>query len=451
MTKADIDPLQDPTAASGSVAPLVPPEIMAQSLGDYVRGQYLRIKGGESGLLPVISALIVVTVVFQIVTPHHVFLTANNFSNLLQQSAVFAVLGMAEIFVLLLGEIDLAAGFVGAVGATITIQLVQPVTVDWPWWAAVAIGLIACALVGAAWGVLVTFLGLPSFIVTLAGQIIFNGVLLIVLGYGPFSGILSLNGNNSNLGALRDLMNGHVTNTEGWIVMIVTVGLYATSVFLRDTRRRQSGLVAPPLSLTLLKIAFAAAVGVAVVVVFNLNRAHFGKIEGVPWFVFIVLGLLIAWTFLMQRTRFGRYVYAIGGNAEAARRAGINVFGVKITAFVLCSVTAGIAGILYGSQLGGMSNNYPGGTYVLYAVAAGVIGGASLFGGRGKMSHAILGGLMIGAINNGLDLEGLTAQWLFIVTGSVLLFAVIVDALTRRGSGSGGGPRLRLGGFTLFK
>jgi D-xylose transport system permease protein len=445
MTRSEDSPLgaavEDPTAAA-IPAPLVPPEILAQSLGDYVRGQWLRIKGGESGILPVILALGVVTVAFQVTSPHHVFLTANNFINLLQQSAVYIVFGLAEVFVLLLGEIDLAAGFVGAVGATITIQLVQPVTTNWPWWAAIVIGLLACALVGAAWGFLVTMLHLPSFIVTLAGQIIFNGVLLIVLDYGPFSGILSLNGQGSNLSVMRDLMNGHITPLEGWVVMIVLVAIYCAAMFFRDNRRRRSGLVAPPMSLTLLKIAFTVAVGVAVVVVCNLNRAHFGTIEGVPWFVFIVLAVFAAWTFLLGRTRFGRYIYAIGGNAEAARRAGINVSGVKIVAFMLCSVTAGIASILYGSQLGGMSNNVPGGSLVLYAVATAVIGGTSLFGGRGRMSHAILGGLVIGAINNGLGLEGLAVQWLFIVTGGVLLFAVVVDALTRRGASSGSSTRV---------
>jgi D-xylose transport system permease protein len=448
MARADIDPpagpaVEDQTAALEAAAPLVPPEITAQNLGDYVRGQIVRIKSGESGVLPVISALIVLVVVFQIVSPHNVFLTAGNIVNLLQQSAVFIVLGMAEIFVLLLGEIDLSIGFVGpAVGGAITIQLVQPVTTHWPWWGAIGISLFGCLLVGTAWGVFVTKLRLPSFIVTLAGLLIFNGVLLIILAYGPFSGYPSLNGRDGNLRGVYNLMWGHVTPLEGWIVMIVLVAVFSASLFVRDTSRRRSGLVAPPVSLTFIKIAFTAAIGVAVVVICNLNRANIGTLEGVPWFVFIVLGVFIAWTFLLSRTRFGRYVYAIGGNAEAARRAGINVSLIRILAFALCVFTAGIAGILYGAQLGGMSNNVPGGSLVLYAVAAAVIGGTSLFGGRGRMSHAVLGGLMIGVINNGLGLKGLQAQWLFIVTGGVLLFAVIVDALTRRGSTSGSSTRV---------
>ena len=233
-------------------------------------------------------------------------------------------------------------------------------------------------------GSLVTRLRLPSFIVTLAGLLIFNGVLLIVLAFGPFSGYPSLLGRTSNLHALYDLMWGHVTPLVGWIAMVVIVGLLSANLYLRDSRRRRSGLVAPPIALTLIKIVFMAAIGAAVVLVCNVNRAAIGTLEGVPWAIFIVLGVLGAWTFLLQRTRYGRYIYAIGGNPEAARRAGINVAMIRTWAFVLCAMTAGIAGLLYASYLGGMSNNVNGGQLVLYAVAAAVIGGTSLFGGRGR-------------------------------------------------------------------
>jgi D-xylose transport system permease protein len=437
-TDSEVIPeVEDLTAPPESAAPLVPPEIMAQSLPDYVRAQWLRLKGGESGILPVIFALIVITIVFQSISPHHVFLSAGNIINLFQQSAVFTVLAMAEIFALLLGEIDLSIGFLGPVGGAIAVQLVQPVTTDWPWWAAIIAALLATSLVGAVQGSLITRLRLPSFIVTLAGLLIFNGVLLIVLGYGPFSGYPSLNGKSANVRALYNLMWGHVTPAAGWIIMIVIVALFGIRLFLRDERRRRSGLVAPPRSLTFIKIGFAAALGVVLVVVCNLNRAHIGTLEGVPFFVFIVLGLLVMWTFLLQRMRYGRYIYAIGGNAEAARRAGVNVAMIRTWAFVLCGLTAGIGGILYASQLGGMSNNVPGGQLVLYAVAAAVIGGTSLFGGRGKMSHGVIGGLVIGGIYNGMYLLGLAVQWEFIVTGAVLLFAVVVDAVSRRSSTAG--------------
>jgi D-xylose transport system permease protein len=449
MARADIEPPVEPPAGSDSTnlttAPeaaetLLPPSVVAQTLPDYVRGLWLRLKGGESGLLPVILALIVIVIVFQSVNSK--FLTAGNIINLFQQSAVFMTLGMAEVFVLLLAEIDLSAGFVGAVCGAIAVQLVQPATTNWPWWAAIIIALIAGSLVGGAQGTLITRLRLPSFIVTLAGLLIFNGVLLIVLAYGPFSGYPSLTGRGHNLRILYDLMWGHVTPLAGWISMIVIAGLLSVIIFARDEHRRRSGLVAPPLSITLIKIVFLFAVGVVLVVICNLNRANIGTLKGVPWFVYIVLGVLAAWTFLLQRMRFGRYIYAIGGNPEAARRAGINVSMVRTYAFALCSLTAGVAGLLYASFLGGMSNNVNGGQLVLYAVAAAVIGGTSLLGGRGKISHAVLGGLVIGAINNGLYLQNITVQWQYIVTGVVLLAAVIIDALSRRGSSSGSMTRV---------
>ena len=437
-TKVDpLTNLEEGMPPAEATTPLVPAEVLAQSLSEYVRAQWLRLKGGESGILPVIFALIVITIVFQVVSPHHVFLSAGNIINLFQQSAVFMVLAMAEIFALLLGEIDLSLGFLGPVGGAIAVQLVQPVTTDWPWWAAIIIALLATSLVGFVQGSLVTRLRLPSFIVTLAGLLIFNGVLLIVLGFGPFSGYPSLNGRSANLRYIYNMMWGHVTPAAGWIIMIVIVALFGLRVFLRDERRRRSGLTAPPRSLSVIKIAFVAAIGVALVVVCNLNRAHIGTLRGVPFFVFIVLGVLLAWSFLLQRTRYGRYIYAIGGNPEAARRAGVNVAMVRTWAFVLSGLTAGLAGILYAAQLGGESNNVNGGQLVLYAVAAAVIGGTSLFGGRGKASHGVIGGLVIGGIYNGMYLLGLAVQWEFIVTGAVLLFAVVVDAVSRRSSTAG--------------
>jgi D-xylose transport system permease protein len=436
-----VEPGADMTAADPASAAFVPPELVAQSMGEYLRGALLRIRGGESGMLPVLMGLIITAIVFQSISPHHIFLSAGNIVNLFQQSAVFMVLAMAETFALLLGEIDLSIGYVGVVGAAIAVQLVQPATTNWPWWAAIVVALLACALIGAAQGSLITRLRLPSFIVTLAGLLIFNGVLLIVLAFGPFSGYPTLTGSQPNLRALYNLMWGHINPTQGWIVMAVVVGALGLNLWLRDTRRRRSGLVAPPLGLTVAKIIFMAVVGSAVVAVCNVNRAAVGTLEGVPWAIFIVLGVLGAWTFLLHRTRYGRYIYAIGGNPEAARRAGIKVTSVRTWAFVLCSVTAGIGGLLYASYLGGLSNNVNGGQLVLYAVAAAVIGGTSLFGGRGKAVHGVLGGLVIGGIYNGMYLLSLDVKWQFIVTGLVLIGAVTIDAVSRRGSTTGAGSR----------
>jgi D-xylose transport system permease protein len=370
-----------------------------------------------------------------------VFFSAGNLVNLFQQSAVFMVLAMAEGFALLLGEVDLSVGFAAGVGGVIGVQLVQPVTTHWPWWAAILAALVGCALFGAGQGTLISRLRLPSFIVTLAGLLILNGVMLILLLLGPFSGYPSLTGVDTNVHVLYNLMWGTIDPTISWIAMAALVAGLGLLLWLRDSRRRRSGLVAPPVSLTIIRIALLAIVGVAVVAICNINRAAIGTLAGVPWVIPIVLAILGAYTVLLQQTRYGRYVYAIGGNPEAARRAGINVASILTWSFALCLATAAIAGLLYASYLGGMSNNVNGGQLVLYAVAAAVIGGMSLFGGRGKPVHGVLGGLVIGGIYNGMYLLGLDVQWEFIVTGLVLLVAITIDALSRRAGTVGSAAR----------
>jgi D-xylose transport system permease protein len=200
--------------------------------------------------------------------------------------------------------------------------------------------------------------------------------------------------------------------------------------------------VAPPVSLTFIKIGVIAVVAIVVVAICNTNRAVIGVLEGVPWVIPIVLVVLGAWTILLQRTKYGRYVYAIGGNPEAARRAGVNLAVVRTVGFALCSMTAGVAMLLYASLLGGMSSSVQGGQYVLYAVAAAVIGGTSLMGGRGKPLHGVLGGLVIGGIYNGMYLQGYSFEAQYIVTGLVLLGAVTIDAVSRRGATSGSVARI---------
>ena len=434
--------LPDPTAAPEAAIVEVPPELVAQSLGEWFRAWLARVRAGQSGVLPVIVGLLLISIVFTAISPSHLYLSAGNLVNLFQQSAVFMVLAMAETFALLLGEIDLSVGYVGATGGVIAVQLAQPVTAKWPWWGAIIAAVLVCGMVGALWGTLITRLRLSSLIVTLAGGLIFNGVLLIVLAVGPFSGYPSLTGNNPNLQVLYKLMWGTIDPTVSWIAMAVIVGALGFLLWFTDNHRRRSGLVAPPVSLTLLKIALIAIVAIAVVAICSINRANIGTLVGVPWVIPIVLAVLAVWTVLLQRTRFGRYVYAIGGNREAARRAGIKVGTVVTWCFVLCSFTAGIGGLLYASYLGGMSNNVNGGQLVLYAIAAAVIGGTSLFGGRGKVLHGVLGGLVIGGIYNGMYLLSIDVQWQFIVTGLVLLVAVTIDALSRRGATSGSTARV---------
>jgi len=221
-------------------------------------------------------------------------------------------------------------------------------------------------------------------------------------------------------------------------VMIVLVALAAVVMITRDRRRLKAGLVAPPLGVTVLKVAVFAVAGVLVVIVCNTNRGvGLVTLEGVPWAVLIVLGVLVLYTVLTTRTRFGRYIYAIGGNAEAARRAGVSLRRVRTLCFTLCGLTAGLGGIMLASNLNSIGTNINGGEYVLFAVASAVIGGTALFGGRGKMIHALLGGLVIAVIYNGLGLIGLSAGPTFIVTAIVLLVAVTIDTLARRRSPGG--------------
>jgi D-xylose transport system permease protein len=430
----------DPTAAATATLD-VPPELVAQSLGEWLRAWLTRIRSGDSGVLPVILALLIITIVFQAISPDHVFLSAGNIVNLFQQSAVFMVLAMGELFVILLGEIDLSIGYAGGVGAAITVQLVQPSTAKWPWWGAVLAGLLACVAIGALQGTLITRLRLSSLIVTLAGLLIWQGAMLIILGLA-LSGYPSLAGLDTNRQVLYNLMNGTIDPLISWIGTAVVVIGVAALLWFGDSRRRRSGLVAPPVSLTLIKIVLIAIVAIAVVGICNINRARVGTLAGVPWVIPLVMAVFGVWMLILQRTRFGRYVYAIGGNPEAARRAGINLAAVRTWCFIICSFTAGIGILLYASYVGGMSGGINGGQLVLYAIASLVLAGTSLFGGRGKVLHGILGGLVIGGIYNGMGLLGLDVRWQFIVTGLVLLVAITIDSLSRRSATSGSAARV---------
>lgn len=432
---------QDLTAVPEVVAE-VPAGLGAQSLSQYVSSYVARVRAGESGVLPVVIAMVAIVVVFQAISPNNVYLSAGNLVNLFQQSAVIMVLAMAEGFALVLGEIDLSVGFVGACGAAITVQLIQPATTNWPWPLAIVGGLLFCLVFGMIQGLLITQLRLPSFIVTLAGYLIANGLFLKILLFGPFSGYPNLIGQSNNLHLIYNLMWANIDPTISWIGAGVVVAGLGALIWLGDSRRRKSGLVAPPPSISLIKIGAIAVVAFVVVFICNINRGVLIVQEGVPWVIPIVLAVLGVWTVLMGRTRYGRYIYAIGGNPEAARRAGINLSLIRTSAFMLVSFTAGIGMMLYASYLNGMSNNIQGGQYVLYAVAAAVIGGTSLMGGRGKPLHGVLGGLVIGSIYNGMYLLGLSFEWQYIVTGLVLLAAIIIDAVSRRGSTSGSVTRV---------
>jgi D-xylose transport system permease protein len=421
----------DLTAAPEVAEAEVPPELLAQSLGQFLRASWLRVRNGDSGVLPVVLGIVVVAVSFQ--AANSKFLSSQNLVNLFEQSTVYMLLAMAEIFALLLGEIDLSVGLVMAFGSVIVAELVQPSGADLPWWAAIIVALLACAAVGAIQGSLVARLKMPSFIVTLGGLLILEGSAIIVLG-GSLVGIGNSHYNNEVV--LYDIFNGWFSPVVGWILLAVLVGVAGTGLWLQDARRRRHGLETPPRSLTAMKIVLMTAAGIAVVAICNVNRAHSGTIEGVPYIIPIVLVVLAGWTVLLRRTRFGRYVYAIGGNSEAARRAGVSLPAVRTWGFILAALTSGIAGVLFASWQVSLTTNIikTANSYVLLAVAAAVIGGTSLFGGRGKTIHGVLGGLVIGGIYNGLYLLSVSSQWIDVVVAAVLLAAATVDVLSRRGA-----------------
>jgi D-xylose transport system permease protein len=423
----------DLTAAHDVDAADVRPELLAQSLGQYLRVWWLRVRSGDSGVLPVVLAIVVVAVAFEIANSK--FLSAQNLVNLFEQSTIYMLLAMAEIFVLLLGEIDFSVGLVMGLSSVVVAELVQPAPgAAFPWWATIIVALLACSAWGALMGSLVARLRLPSFIVTLGGLLILEGIAIIVLGKNGLYGIGNSRLHNERV--LYDIFYGHFSPVVGWILLAVLLGAAATGLLLRDVSKRRSGLETPPRSLTVMKTVLIAAAGIAVVAICNVNRAHFGTIEGVPYIIPIVLVVLGASTILLQRTRFGRYVYAIGGNAEAARRAGVRVGVIRIRAFVLAGLISGIAGVLFASWQVSLTTNIikSANSYVLLAIAAAVIGGTSLFGGRGKTIHGVLGGLVIGGIYNGLYLLGLQSQWIDVVVAAVLLAAATVDVLSRRGA-----------------
>jgi len=419
----------EPPEEIASEVALAPPEVIADSLGEYVKIWISRVRNGESGALPVILGLVAIVIYFQ--ARSSLFLSAGNLVNLIGQAAWIITLGMAEVFVLLLGEIDLSIGYTSALGATFTCWLLLPPNPA-PWPLAVLVGLAVPAIFSGLEGFIVTRLRLPSFVVTLAGQLAALGLLLEVMQAAAPNGGGSIRLYNN---VLSDIEGGALSPLASWIVMIVAVVLAGALFLVRDSRRRASNLTAPPLSVTILKIAAMAIAGVVVVLIGNTDRGvGLTVVRGVPWVVLVVLVVYVAWSFLLGRTRFGRYIYAIGGNAEAARRAGINLSRIRILAFTLCGLTAGITGIIYTSYLGSISTGIQGGQLVLYAVAAAVIGGTSLFGGRGKMLGAVLGGLIVAVIYNGLELLGLGAAPQYLWTAVVLLAAVTVDTLARRRS-----------------
>ena len=400
----------------------------AATIGDAARDYVNRLRGGDMGSLPAILGLVFLVVVFASLNDR--FLTTYNMANLVIQAGSIIVLAMGIVFVLLLGEIDLSAGVAG--GASATIIALMLIDYDWTWWMATLAGIAAGAVIGLAIGALVSMLGIPSFVVTLAFFLALQAVPLRLIGSGG-----SLRFNDE---VLRGLSIKNVPVTVGWIAAILIVVGFAALSMWRYRSLSAKGLVHQPLGLVVLRIAVLAVIVLGLTALLSANRAPNPNfdISGIPWVAPVVIALLLFWTFVLTKTRFGRHLYAVGGNAEAARRAGINVLRVRIMAFVICSSRAAIAGLLSASYTGKVSPGSGGGNELLYAVAAAVIGGTSLFGGRGRAMDAVIGGLVIATIPNGLGLLDQAAYINFVVTGSVLLLAASVDAISRRRRSSAG-------------
>ncbi len=395
----------------------------AVTLADAGRDYLNRLRGGDMGSLPALLGLVVLFIVFS--SAHDRFLTTYNMANLVVQAASICVLAMGLVFVLLLGEIDLSAGVAG--GASATITALSIVDNGWSWWTAALAGIAVGVIIGLAIGLLVSLLGIPSFVVTLAFFLALQAVPLKLIGSG---GSIRFNDD-----VLRGLSIKNVPVTAGWIAAVVIVVGYAALSLWRFRSRSAKGLVHKPFALVLLQIIVLAGVVLGITYLLSQNRAPnplIFDISGVPWVAPVVVALLLFWTFMLNRTRFGRHLYAVGGNAEAARRAGINVNRIKIVAFMICSGMAAIDGILSASYSGKVSPGSGGGNELLYAVGAAVIGGTSLFGGRGRAIDAVIGGLVIATIPNGLGLLNQASYINFLVTGGVLLLAASVDAISRR-------------------
>jgi D-xylose transport system permease protein len=404
------------------------PEVLASNLSEYFKAWGQRIRNGESGALPVLAGLVAIGIFFQLEQGQ--FLSSQNLVNLLVEAAIFVMFGAAEAFVLLLSEIDLSIGFGAAVGAFITCELIAAPD-NFPWWVGVLGGLAVMAILGFVQGSLITRLGLPSFVVTLGGSLFFEGLMLDIAGKSRSSvgGVINI----SNSSPIYKLVNSRMSTSLDWAVMVVVVILFAGAQLLRARSRRANGLTAAPLGVTVLTIALAAVGGIVLLLICNSNQSlGLTVIQGVPWVIPFVLIVLGFYSWLLARTRTGRYIYAIGANPEAARRAGINVKRIVTFCFVMSSVTAGLAGIIYASNQGSMSTDIDGGQYVLFAVAAAVIGGTSLFGGRGKMWNALLGGIIIATVYNGLALMTVGTDVDYMVTAIVLVAAVTLDSLVRR-------------------
>ena len=399
-----------------------------QTLRSAMVGYWRRVRGGDMGSLPAILGLVVLFVVFGLANDR--FLSALNLANLITQAGAICVLAMGLVFVLLLGDIDLSAGVAGGVAACAMALAV--VNLSWPWWAAILVGTACGALIGLAIGVLRASLGIPSFVVTLAFFLGLQGVTLKLIGEGGSVRV--------DDPVIRGLTIENLSVPVGWALALAVVLGYAGVEAFQLRRKKALRLSHPPGGVILARVSAIAAVVFGVTVVLNVNRSVNPSVEirGIPYVLPLVLVLLVVATVVLTRTSYGRHIYAVGGNAEAARRAGISVDRIRVSVFVVCSSLAALSGIIAASYAGKVSASSGAGNTLLYAVGAAVIGGTSLFGGRGRAIDAVIGGVVVATIANGLGLLNQSSYINFLVTGGVLLLAASVDAISRRRRSSTG-------------
>jgi D-xylose transport system permease protein len=417
-----ITPPEKPSAAPEATSSTPGAE---KSLIGIANAYITRIRGGDVGSLPAVLGLIVLIAVFSILRPN-TFTTSSNVADLIGQAAGICVLAMGLVFVLLLGEIDLGAGYTAGVSAAVVAVLVGAKH-NWPLAPAIIVGLLTGAVIGAAVGLIVAKLGIPSFVVTLATFLGLQGVLLKIVGEGKSLGFTT--------SYLFKLNNSFLPIWLGWVLAIAGVALWAVASLWGDLRRRRKGLGAQPLLQWGLKVLALAVIVFALVGYLSRERSRHPDVvslKGVPISVLVMLGLLVVLSLMLSKTAWGRHVYAVGGNAEAARRAGISLSLIRTSCFVVSSTVAAIAGILIASRAGSVDGNTGGGTTLLFGVGAAVIGGTSLFGGKGRVADALIGGFVVTVISNGLTLLNQPQSNVLIVTGLVLLIAASVDAITRR-------------------
>jgi D-xylose transport system permease protein len=396
--------------ADGTIAARMP---SLRSTRDYLGGQVRRLGQGELESVRVLLGIAVIWTIFQIANDR--YLSAINLSNLVLQLAAVATISIGVVLVLLLGEIDLSVGSVSGLAAAVmaVLSVKEGLSPE----LAILVGLLVGTAIGLFNGFMVTIIGIPSFVVTLAGLIGWQGLHLAVLGD---TGAINLPDNT-----ITDLTSTFFEDGVGWTMAVIAIAAYAGAVLFSRTRRARAGLEVPPFGETLVKLVAVGAAVTAAVAILNQDR-------GVPLAALIVVVLMIVFSFLTERTQFGRHIFAVGGNAEAARRAGIRINRIRIIVFMLASTLAAAGGVLAASRLLAVNQQSGGSDLLLFAIAGPVVAGTSLFGGRGFVWSALLGALVIQSISNGMDLLALESDVKFMITGGVLLLAVTIDALTRR-------------------